>query len=131
MQCKQKIFGDHIFVNYKYQPFEDNNKWILHVEKEDAIQRNYLVPLYRQDQLQDMWIKIVNQGWIDNGKEAYAIEDHYSCLNSFIEWYEKENKNPLNYTSNEQLWLVFVMQEIHNKKWNDKTEDWEDRVDSK
>ena len=69
--------------------------------------------LPRQDQLQEM---------------RRFCSDPFSGVDiifDYVKWLREENHKCLpvvkyNYTSWEQLWLAFVMQENHNKTWNGK-----------
>lgn len=64
--------------------------------------------LPRQDQLQDMLI--------GQYKDIYEMIDDFR--NSIINIVNNRLK------SLEQLWLIFVMKENHNKVWSDKDKDW-------
>ena len=71
------------------------------------------VPLYRQDQLQEML------------PEMEPLHDKLSQLDNFHIWTERN----LSYVdtfraSMEQLWLAFVMHEKYGKAWDDKKEEW-------
>jgi hypothetical protein len=66
------------------------------------------IPLYRQDQLQEM----VFAEDLENGDIAYPL----------FRLSEYEKKGGYNASTFEQLWLAFVMKEKYNKVWNG--EDW-------
>ena len=81
---------------------EDYEEYTVHYpEQWDYLNDREIVKLYRQDQLQDMI------------KSKYILNwDFYSFVNDGLSHY-------LDYfRSMEQLWLAFVMQEIHKKRWN-------------
>ena len=76
-----------------------------------------LIPLYRQDQLQDM---VPNKGWEDDWNPsqwplhlAHVLEEYSSAM------YDYWQSVPGQPESMEQLWLMFVMQEKHHKTWHD------------
>ena len=67
------------------------------------------IPLYRQDQLQDM---VINFGY---GHQNAGILVGLSLFSG---------KHGYNNASMEQLWLAFVMHEKYGKVWNEEKEEW-------
>ena len=65
-----------------------------------------LIRLYEQDQLQDM----VKDNWA-----VWWLERRFHAWFSEVIW---GREHP--FTSMEQLWLAFVIKELHQKKWDGK-----------
>lgn len=86
---------------------QDDDAYVdcLIFNKEDGIW------LPRQDQLQRM-VRLHKA--LDSEKSRIA-----SLLSRFWQWYLNSTGD---FTSMEQLWLAFVMFELHGKIWNDKWE---------
>ena len=68
--------------------------------------------LPRQDELQDMIIKVVDY------ETTAVLENRF---HKFLVWLDEWD-----FTSMEQLWLAFVMREKYNKVWNE--EEWIEEV---
>lgn len=68
--------------------------------------------LPRQDQLQEMVLKIGNHPW----SLFWDIEDWLSKIAG--DSYEYINVNKIPFTSMEQLWLAFVMSELYLRRWD-------------
>jgi len=92
--------ASHISGSYKYKNYED-------FEKEDCI------PLFRQDQLQEMYK--------ENKETDLAILSDIA----YVALSPKDHKDHyyICYNSMEQLWLAFVVKEKYGKVWNG--EAWE------
>lgn len=112
------VGGTYIFVNYLYQPEETNNEWHLIC---DDYSPNYLVPLLRQDQLQEMLYEINNDFSQPNIKYGITYVGCPDCIVKDLSKFSEQDCS-LNLTSMEQLWLAFVMKEKFNKVWNG--QDW-------
>ncbi len=95
--------GDHIYC-------PDLNKTIIYnfVHTNVAEMGNFVVKLFRQDQLQGMVIKLKTDGY-----------DFWDLLSDFYHFSEGRNME----SSMEQLWLAFVMKVKFDKTWNG--EKWE------
>lgn len=104
--------GTYIFVNYLYQPKETSNEWHLLC---DDYSPDYLVPLYREDQLQEM----VKWDWS-------LICDHYKDGDQyFLKLFENRETDLVwvfNDDSPEKVLLSGVMKEKFGKVWDG--EDW-------
>ena len=88
---------------------ENGKKWVdgsTYTIKYD-IETKRLIWLPRQDQLQDMLVK--KYGGI------------FSVICRFCDWFQHEDYSGETITG-EQLWLKFVMHELHGKQWDG--EDW-------
>lgn len=121
----QHYFGDYIVrdgvvrVVNGYLLNEGGNEYrAIHNIDDDFIEQwfmenyQYYIWLPRQDQLQEM----VNI-------------DKFICFKSGVLEIENysQNEESIYYsqlTSFEQLWLAFVMQEKHNKVWNEDKQEW-------
>jgi len=77
------------------------------------VNEKYIVPLYRQDQLQKIW-----QDEFNNGPFTGMIDEFYDWVRNLSPY---NNPDYLEW-SMEQLWLAFVMKEKYSKTWNGK--DW-------
>ncbi len=78
-----------------------------------------LIPLYRQDQLQEM--VETDQRW--GISVQYSVNRAYALV-GMLKWWLHETPMDVwkGFTSLEQLWLAFVKKELHSKTWNG--EDW-------
>ena len=81
-----------------------------------------------QDQLQEM----VNPYEREQNQEWHSQNKAYDLLRVFMSFCcgdEYEMSQPTSYaekfTSMEQLWLAFVMEECYNKVWSTEKEEWE------
>jgi len=84
---------------------ENGKKWVdgsAYTIKYD-IETKRLIWLPRQDQLQDMLVK--KYGGI------------FSVICRFCDWFQHEDYSGETITG-EQLWLKFVMHELHGKQWD-------------
>ncbi len=82
-------------------------------DSEEAVSKP-IVPLWRQDQLQEM---IVGRG----GRESRIVV--HESLYRFSYSNYKDGAHPTNiFDTQEQLWLAFVMKEKYGKVWNG--EEW-------
>jgi len=71
----------------------------------------HYIPLYRQDQLQEM---------AKESNEPAIIQLHF-----FKAWVYNQHEDYIQVLSSmEQLWLAYVMHELYDKVWDDKKEEW-------
>lgn len=97
IQCEEVPHGVNV-IELDY-----NGNWWFNRDNE------VLVPLFRQDQLQEMLI--------DNYKEHWGENIYPGLMEEAVTFAEQRP-----YKSMEQLWLAFVMKEKYGKLWNGK--DW-------
>ena len=97
-----KILDAALIVLAELTPFGQNKARI----KAD------MIPLYRQDQLQDMVFD-----------STVGMQSHCCAIYEFAISVEGVNFC-LDDGSMEQLWLAFVMHEKYDKVWDDKKEEW-------
>ena len=88
--------------------------WILNPDNKAYVQmvRHKDTWLPRQDQLQEMIGGWPSAGFIGDWREWLGNVYGFNYGN-------KPNGHLHIFTSGEQLWLAFVMQEVYNKKWLD------------
>jgi len=120
METQVKWYEDLVYIKMSHLAFPDPD--ILPVGRQNKIkERIYIdevgqrwaewegwyVPLYCQDQLQEMvWAHIVGTYNLLPTK-LFAFSDYW-----------EEGGIPVMFTSMEQLWLAFVMKELHQKAWD-------------
>lgn len=110
----------HLWGNiYSYSTKDDTAFfWRMNTYKDDILDYTIAVWLPRQDQLQDMVI---------NNPRTGLLNMSFFFADFFYDVSTDNNGDPLDslkFTSMEQLWLAFVMQEKYNKSWEEG--DWHD-----
>ena len=88
---------DNIFI-------DDNGQWWADYE-------GWFIPLYRQDQLQEMRPNKISLAYADL---------HCAVRGGFYDGYIDKDGFGYGtpYETDEQLWLAFIMKEKYNKTWN-------------
>lgn len=115
--------GDLVFLDNKIQPViyanhehhMIDNSWDSYIKVPSSLKlftSEEAVPIYRQDQLQEM---------ITDNLHNMVHKFFNFCMNydRNLEEY-KFYTDVKQFTSMEQLWLAFVMKEKYNKLWNGK-----------
>jgi len=79
------------------------------------------VPLYRQDQLQEMVEEIKD-------KNHFIFRFYNFLQNKYVAWAHQNAYivlyNTFNGISLEKLWLVFVMKELYSQTWDEEKVEW-------
>jgi len=101
--------------DWYYDKESDTIEVVVRLNTDHPMGNNYHkdeIPLYRQDQLQEMLVPT----------DAIALIDE---LNGFILHHiEDRNLGIRKHRTLEQLWLAFVMYEKYQKEWDDEKEEW-------
>ena len=104
------IYYDKQYEKLVYGNLWDRGKHVSHY-------MDLLIWLPRQDQLQAM----ITFHRHPERKETPNFCAYYMCFD-FFQWIPRygppEGKGDINCNSMEQLWLAFVMWELHQKKWD-------------